>query len=105
VTAALIHQLPDPDDEHVLAAAIGARADLLVTKNNKDFPRSILGCYGIGRSDPDALLVSFLDEDEPKMRGVIEGVVAKAEALSGEAQTPKKLLKKAGLTRLAKRLT
>lgn len=101
---ALNHQLPDPDDEHVLAAAIQAQADLLVTKNDKDFPRGILGHYGVARSDPDALLVSFMEEDDTRMGSVIDTVVAKAEHLSGQAQTPKKLLKKAGLSRLARRL-
>ena len=39
--------LPDPDDRHVLAAAITARADLIVTKNLKDFPAARLAPFGI----------------------------------------------------------
>jgi len=35
-------ELPDPDDRHVLAAAIRKSAQILVTSNVKDFPSSAL---------------------------------------------------------------
>ena len=40
-------QLPDPDDRHVLAAAIVGRCDVIVTQNIQDFPEAALAPYGI----------------------------------------------------------
>ncbi len=57
--------LPDPDDRHVLAAAIAGQASFIVTWNVKDFPAANLQSYGIASISPDAFLMSlhasFLD--------------------------------------------
>ena len=45
--------LPDPDDRHVLAAAIVASADSIITFNIKDFPPNALEPYGIEVQHPD----------------------------------------------------
>jgi hypothetical protein len=49
-------QLPDPDDRHVLAAAIKAEADVIVTLNRKDFPHEALQPHGIEVQYPDEFL-------------------------------------------------
>lgn len=54
-------KLPDPDDRHVLAAAIKAGASVIVTFNEKDFPAAALDPYGIEAQHPDDFLVYQFD--------------------------------------------
>jgi len=56
-------ELPDPDDRHVLAAAIQCGADLIVTFNLDDLPGPTLASYGIGPCHPDLFLVDQLNLD------------------------------------------
>jgi predicted nucleic acid-binding protein len=53
-------QMPDPNDRHVLAAAIHARADLIVTKNLKHFPPAVLGRHGVEAQHPDEFFKRLL---------------------------------------------
>lgn len=53
--------LPDPDDRHVLAAAIRGRADVIVTFNLSDFPPDALARSGIEAQHPDDFVVHLLD--------------------------------------------
>ncbi len=48
--------LPDPNDRHVLAAAIHGRVDIIVTFNLKHFPASSLKPHGIKAQHPDEFL-------------------------------------------------
>lgn len=53
-------KLPDSSDRHVLAAAIKANADAIITKNLRDFPNSILAEYGIKALHPDEFVHELL---------------------------------------------
>jgi PIN domain len=48
--------LPDPNDRHVLAAAIRGRADVIVSANLRDLPDEIIGSFG-----PDEFILHLLD--------------------------------------------
>jgi hypothetical protein len=53
--------LPDPDDRHVLAAAIRAGANVIVTANLADFPAETLKRYGIEAQHPDEFIHHLLN--------------------------------------------
>lgn len=54
-------ELPDPDDRHVLAAAIVGRVDVIVTCNLRDFPAATLAPFGVEVQHPDTFIRHALD--------------------------------------------
>lgn len=94
--------LPDPDDIHVLAAAIAGSADGIITFNAKDFPRHTLEQEGLARHDPDQLLLALHAHAPDQVASAVAQVHATAQRLSGETLPLKPLLKRARLPRLAK---
>ena len=55
--------LPDPEDRHVLAAAIRCQAGVIVTYNLKHFPEEALVPYGIEAQHPDEFVSHLFDLD------------------------------------------
>lgn len=53
--------LPDVKDRHVLAAAIKANANLIVTNNLKDFPSAYLETFGLKAISADDFLTDIID--------------------------------------------
>jgi predicted nucleic acid-binding protein len=97
--------LPDPDDIHVLAVAVSAGADRIMTLNAKDFPRNTLGEEGLDRVDPDSYLHALWLQQPELVAEVAAKVLAEARRLSGEEWDLRPLLKKARLPRTAKALS
>jgi predicted nucleic acid-binding protein len=94
--------LPDDNDVHVLAVAIAAGADAILTFNGRDFPRHVLAGEGIARRDPDGFLWEIWSHHPEVVTGVVEQARLMAERMSGTEKPLRGFLKKAGLPRLGK---
>ena len=73
--------LPDPDDRHVLAAAIRCGASVIVTFNQRDFPNKLLASYGVESQHPDEFVDNLLDLDPA-------AVVAAAQRQRAQLKNP-----------------
>jgi predicted nucleic acid-binding protein len=82
-------QLPDPDDRHVLAAAIHARAAAIITINLKDFPASALQPFGIKAVHPDEFLLEVI---ESKPEAVLMALRKQRAQLKKPAMTANEFL-------------
>jgi predicted nucleic acid-binding protein len=65
-------ELPDPDDRHILAAAIRANASVIVTFNLKDFPAAQVEQYGVEAQHPDEFIVHLIDLNQAKVCAAAE---------------------------------
>lgn len=59
--------LPDPEDRHVLAAAIGSGADVIVTSNLRDFPAAVLAGWGLVAMPPDPFIGGLLRSERDQV--------------------------------------
>jgi predicted nucleic acid-binding protein len=65
-------ELPDPDDRHVLAAAIRGQASVIVTFNLKDFPATHLSTYGIIAQHPDEFMLQLCQNHLPNVLSAVQ---------------------------------
>ncbi len=70
-----ILELPDPDDHHVLAAAIKVNAQLIVTRNRKHFPAEVLAEWDVRPKVPDDFVRDVLDLDPQAVWACIQQIV------------------------------
>lgn len=81
--------LPDPNDRHVLAAAIHCGAKFIVTSNLRDFPEATLLEHGVRAEHPDAFLLGRVEVDE---NAVVAALRRLRLSLHNPAMTPHELL-------------
>ena len=81
--------LPDPNDRHVLAAAIQAKARTVVTYNLSDFPAASLAQHGTKAQHPDAFILGLLEMDREK---VLQAVRDQRASLRNPPVTAEELL-------------
>jgi hypothetical protein len=66
--------LPDPGDRHVLAAAIRCGAQVIVTRNLKDFPASRLDEWGIVARSPDDFVLDQIGINDRAVASCIQQI-------------------------------
>lgn len=96
--------LPDAGDRHVLAAAIEAKAAVIVTFNLTDFPAAALQMLGVEPLHPDSFLSALFDDDSPLF---LRAVQAHRNSLRHPPKTMQQYiqtLRALGLQRLAARI-
>lgn len=96
--------LPDPNDRHVLAAAIAGQVATIVTFNQTDFPEAALAPYGVRAVHPDHFACELLDE---KPEEFLLAVRTQRLSLRNPPKGPEEFLdmfRRIGLTQLSTRL-
>lgn len=93
--------LPDPADAHVVATALACGAEVIVTANLRDFPRSALAAVGLRAQHPDPFLLDCLARGPQAVQDSVTATHRRALQAGGRMDL-KPMLKKARLPRLAR---
>jgi hypothetical protein len=89
----------------LLAAAIHAQADVIVTMNLRDFPNSVLSPHDLVAQHPDEFVLLLLELNQ---EAVLEAVKAQQEGLTSPPQTMAQVLatlERQGLSQSARKLS
>jgi len=97
-------RLPDPDDVHVLAAAIAGHADCIVTANLVDFPSSILEIHGVTAVHPDDFLMAQFDLDQVRATAALRDMRGRSKKPPYEVEEFAQIFERNGLVGMAERL-
>jgi predicted nucleic acid-binding protein len=83
--------LPDSNDNHVLAVAIRCNADVIITSNIKDFPSALLLPFDLEAQHPDFFVSNLIDLDPLKS---VEAFQNQVENLKNPIMTEEQVLEK-----------
>ena len=67
-------KLPDPKDRHVLAAAITAGAQVIVTANLKHFPAELLAPWNVEAKSPDDFVLDQISIDDRTVFACVQAI-------------------------------
>jgi len=90
-----------PTDRHVLAAAIRARAQIIVTFNLSDFPTEVLADWDVEAKHPDDFLVDQFHLDAISVHKAIQAVADSWQKPPGTVNDVLDRLDRAGLPQTA----
>ncbi len=96
--------LPDPDDAHVVHAALQSKASFICTVDRRGFPRSTMKALGIAAITPDALVTKLLQQ---QAHAAVRALRTHRLGLNTPAMSAAEYigaLRKAGLPRSARHL-
>ena len=96
--------LPDPDDRHVPAAALAARAGTILTMNLRDFPARALAPHGVSATHPDDFLCRLHDADPDLLRASTQAAQANLARSTPSAAAYLDVLDRQGLPQFTRRL-
>jgi predicted nucleic acid-binding protein len=96
--------LPDPDDRHVLAAAIASGAECIVTTNRRHFPAAPLAAHGLTAVHPDDFVCALFDAAPEAFVAVVRRHRASLRKPPRSAGEHIEALRHVGLPGLAQRL-
>lgn len=94
-------KLPDPNDTHVLAAAITGGTQLIVTFNVSDFPAAALEPHQITCCHPDAFLADLFEADPSRFVTAVGTILGRLRNPPVAMAEYVAILRQIGLTKLA----
>ena len=94
-------ELKDPNDRHILAAAIQGGAQAIVTYNLSDFPESQLAKHHIEALHPDEFLMGLVDLDTKSVLSAVRAILGRLKNPPMEVDRYIGVMRKNHLTQFA----